>query len=107
MSRFSHSVLPVLKFYALPALTRRLIFDAEQEIGLYAEFFVQFHDAVVTRLLFSVQPLPNGRLIYAEPIRKLLSTQIIQLHQFLDNVLKWIHINIMCQIGSKVLARVS
>ena len=73
----------------------RLSLDAEQQVWLHAEFFVQRHDAVVTRLLFAVQPLPYRRLIYAEPIRKLLSAQIIQLHQFLDNVLKWIHTNIM------------
>ena len=81
--------------------------DAEQQVGLHAEFFVQRHDAIIPRLLLSAQPLPDGRLIYAEPIRKLLSAQIIQLHQFRDNVLKWIHTNIMCQIGSKVLTWVT
>lgn len=79
---------------------------SEEQIGFYAEFFIQRQNAIKAGFLFSVQPLSDRRLIDAECIRKLLPAQMFELHQFFNDILKGIHKNIMRRDGSKVLTRV-
>ena len=76
--------------------------QSEKRIGADAELVVNSLYAVITRLLFSAQPLPDGGLIHAEYVREFLLTQVVFLHQLFDYVLKF-HKEIIIVVRSKVL----